>query len=117
MIIEVADIRVKEGMQTDFEKAVKEALDRVFPKAIGFKGHMFHKCIESNDRYLLQLVWETLEDHTVGFRGSPLFTEWRSLVGAFFASTPFVEHFTLQSSLVVPDLFDFKPRTIAMPAC
>ena len=117
MIIEVADIRIKEGVQADFEKAVKVALDKVFPKAVGFKGHMFHKCAESNDRYLLQLVWETLEDHTVGFRGSPLFIEWRSLVGTYFASTPFVEHFSLLSSLVPPDLFDFKPRTLAMPAC
>lgn len=97
MILEVADIRVKEGMQAEFEKAVQVALDTIFPKAQGFKGHTFRKSIESADRYLLLLTWETLEDHTVGFRGSPLFTEWRSLVGGFFASPPFVEHFTMLS--------------------
>lgn len=97
MILEVADIRVKEGMQAEFEKAVELALESIFPKAKGFVGHSFRKSIESTDRYLLLLSWQTLEDHTVGFRGSSLFTEWRGLVGGFFAGTPFVEHFTLLS--------------------
>jgi heme-degrading monooxygenase HmoA len=97
MILEVADIRVKEGMQAEFEKAVQVALDNIFPRAKGFKSHTFHKSIESADRYLLLLTWEALEDHTVGFRGSLLFTEWRALVGGFLASDPFVEHFTLLS--------------------
>lgn len=97
MILEVADIRVKEGMQSDFEKAVLVALDTIFPKANGFKGHTFRKSIESGNRYLLLLTWETLEDHTVSFRGSSLFTEWRGLVGGFFAEPPFVEHFTMLS--------------------
>jgi heme-degrading monooxygenase HmoA len=97
MILEVADIRVKEGSQAEFEKAVQVALDTIFPKAKGFVGHTFRKSIESADRYLLLLSWETLEDHTVGFRGSPLFTEWRGLVGGFFAAPPFVEHFTTLS--------------------
>ncbi len=98
MILEVADIRVKDGLQADFEKAVQLALDTVFSRAKGFEGYTFRKSIESADRYLLLLSWTTLEDHTVGFRGSELFTEWRALVGNFFASPPFVEHFTLLSS-------------------
>lgn len=106
MILEVADIRVKEDMQAEFEKAVQVALDTIFPKARGFKGHTFRKSIESADRYLLLLTWETLEDHTVGFRESPLFTEWRGLVGDFFASAPFVEHFALLSPASVPAEFE-----------
>ncbi|MBC7617999.1 MAG: antibiotic biosynthesis monooxygenase, partial [Candidatus Saccharibacteria bacterium] len=43
----------------------------------------------------LQIFWGTLEDHTVGFRQSALFTEWRGLVGPFFAAPPVVEHFSL----------------------
>jgi heme-degrading monooxygenase HmoA len=97
MILEVADIRVKQGLQTEFETAVQLALDTIFPKAQGFQGHTFRKSMESNDRYLLLLTWATLEDHTVAFRGSALFTEWRGLVGNFFASAPFVEHFTMLS--------------------
>ena len=106
MILEVADIRVKEGSQTEFEKAVQFALDTIFPKAHGFKSYTFRKSIESADRYLLLLTWETLEDHTVGFRGSPLFAEWRGLVGGFFASAPFVEHFTMLSPPTLPTGFE-----------
>ncbi|MCM2339713.1 antibiotic biosynthesis monooxygenase family protein [Rhodoferax sp.] len=97
MILEVADIRVKTGQQVEFENAVKIAMTTVFTKAKGFREHNFHRCIESPDRYVLQLTWDTLEDHTVEFRGSPLFTEWRSLVGSFFAQPPQVEHFELVS--------------------
>lgn len=93
MILEVADIRVKDGMQTAFEAAVNQALQTIFPQAKGFQSYEFRKSIESGDRYLLLLTWKTLEDHTVGFRGSSLYTEWRALVGGFFASPPFVEHF------------------------
>ena len=106
MILEVADIRVKEGSQTEFEKAVQFALDTIFPKAHGFKSYTFRKSIESADRYLLLLTWETLEDHTVSFRGSPLFAEWRGLVGGFFASPPFVEHFTMLSPPTLPTGFE-----------
>jgi heme-degrading monooxygenase HmoA len=106
MILEVADIRVKESTQTEFEKAVQVALETIFPKAHGFKGYTFRKSIESADRYLLLLTWETLEDHTVGFRGSPLFAEWRGLVGGFFAAPPFVEHFTMLSLPTLPTASD-----------
>ena len=34
-------------------------------------------------------------DHTIGFRQSPAFTEWRDIVGPFFAGAPNVEHYEL----------------------
>ena len=51
--------------------------------------------METPERYVLQIFWATLEDHTVGFRQSPAFTEWRAIVGPFFAAAPHVEHFEL----------------------
>lgn len=93
MILELADIRVKQGVSEAFEKNVLIALSTIFPKSKGFLGHEFRRCIETPDRYVLMLRWETLENHTVDFRGSPLFTEWRALVGDFFAQAPHVEHF------------------------
>ena len=47
------------------------------------------------ERFVLQIFWDTLEDHTVGFRESELFTQWRAIVGPFFAAPPQVEHFAL----------------------
>ena len=63
--------------------------------AKGFCGFKINKGIESPERYLLTILWETLENHTVDFRQSPAFTEWRNIVGPFFAAPPIVEHFTL----------------------
>ena len=95
MILEVADIRIQPGRQAEFDEAIERGLRTVISQAKGFKGWKVNKGIESPERYLLQIFWETLEDHTVAFRGGPLFAEWRAIVGPFFASPPVVEHFTL----------------------
>jgi heme-degrading monooxygenase HmoA len=95
MILEVADIRIPAGQQAEFETAVHFGLSTVFPKAKGFQGYEVRHSIESPERYVLLLQWETLEDHTVAFRSSALYMEWRGLVSGFFAQPPFVEHFSL----------------------
>jgi heme-degrading monooxygenase HmoA len=95
MILEIADIHINAGQQTEFEAAVGQAMTTIFAKARGFRGHQIRHSIETPERYILLLSWDTLEDHTVGFRGSALFTEWRSLVSAHFAKPPYVEHFEL----------------------
>lgn len=95
MILEVADIRIQPGRQAEFDEAIERGLKTVISRAKGFKGWKVNKGIESPERYLLQIFWETLEDHTVAFRGGPLFAEWRAIVGPFFALPPVVEHFTL----------------------
>jgi heme-degrading monooxygenase HmoA len=95
MILELADIRIHAGQQAAFDEAIERGLTTVIAKAKGFQGFKVNKGIESPERYILQIFWATLEDHTVGFRESPLFTEWRAIVGPFFASPPNVEHFDL----------------------
>jgi heme-degrading monooxygenase HmoA len=95
MILEIADIRIKPGAQVEFDAAIQHAAATVLPKAKGFLGIQVQKCIESPERYVLLIQWETLEDHTVEFRGGPLFAEWRAIIGPFFAGPPSVEHFTL----------------------
>jgi heme-degrading monooxygenase HmoA len=93
MVLEIADIRIFPGQHDAFEQSVHIALVNVFPKANGFKGFNFKRSMESPDRYVLLLKWDTLENHTVEFRNSPLFSDWRGLVGKFFAVPPHVEHF------------------------
>ena len=95
MILELADIRIQPGQQATFEKAIELGLSSVIAKAKGFRGAKVNHGIENPERYVLQIFWETLEDHTVGFRESPLFPEWRAIVGPFFAAPPQVEHFEL----------------------
>jgi heme-degrading monooxygenase HmoA len=95
VILEVADIRIQPGQQAAFDEAIQRGLATVIARARGFKGFKVNKGVESPERYLLMIFWETLEDHTLHFRGGPLFAEWRAIVGPFFAVPPVVEHFTL----------------------
>jgi heme-degrading monooxygenase HmoA len=95
MILEIADIRIAPGQQAAFDEAIQRGLTTVISKAKGMRGYKVNKGIESPERYVLQIFWDTLEDHTVGFREGPLFAQWRAIVGPFFASPPVVEHFDL----------------------
>ena len=95
MILELADIRIAPGQRAAFDEAIQRGLTTVIHKAKGFQGFNINKGIENPERYILQIFWDTLEDHTVGFRESAAFAEWRAIVGPFFAAPPVVEHFTL----------------------
>ena len=95
MILEIADIRIPPGKQAEFEAAIQRGVATVVSQATGFRGFKVNKGIESPERYVLMIYWETLENHTVDFRQGPLFPQWRAIVGPFFATPPVVEHFTL----------------------
>ena len=95
MILELADIRIQPGKQAEFDAAIQRGIAEVISKSKGFKGFKVNKGMESPERYILMIFWETLENHTVDFRQSPAFTEWRAIVGPYFAMPPVVEHFTL----------------------
>lgn len=93
MILELADIRIHPGRQAEFEEAAQRGLDTVLSKAHGFSRYEVRRSIESPERYVLLIHWASLEDHTVGFRNSPAYGEWRAIVGPYFAQPPVVEHF------------------------
>ncbi|CAN5128774.1 antibiotic biosynthesis monooxygenase [soil metagenome] len=95
MILELADIRIQPGQQVAFDEAIERGVRTVIANAKGFQGYKVNKGIENPERYLLQIFWETLENHTVDFRESPAYAEWRTIVGPFFAAPPTVEHFNL----------------------
>jgi heme-degrading monooxygenase HmoA len=95
MILELADIRIAPGKQAEFDAAIRHGVESVISLAQGFRGYKVNKGIESPERYVLMIYWETLENHTVDFRGGPLFPQWRAIVGPFFAVPPVVEHFAL----------------------
>lgn len=95
MILELADFFILPDQNAAFEEAVQRGLNTVIAQTKGFEGFKLNHCLENPQRYILQIFWTTLEDHTVGFRGSPAFAQWRAIVEPFFASAPVVEHFEL----------------------
>jgi heme-degrading monooxygenase HmoA len=95
MILELADIRIAPGQQAAFDEAIQRGIETVISKAKGFQGYKVNKGIESPERYILEIFWDTLENHTIDFRQSPAFADWRAIVGPYFAAAPVVEHFEL----------------------
>jgi heme-degrading monooxygenase HmoA len=91
MILEIAQIDVKSGMEAEFEAGVTKVMP-LFQRAKGCSGMELHRSIEKPNRYRLFVRWETLENHTVDFRSSADFQSWRSLVGHCFEAPPEVEH-------------------------
>lgn len=91
MIFEIAELHVKAGQEKDFEAAVQSAMP-LFRRAAGCRGMELQRVVEVRGKYRLVVQWETVEHHTVQFRGSPDFQEWRRLVGGHFAAPPAVEH-------------------------
>ncbi|HXX83217.1 MAG TPA: antibiotic biosynthesis monooxygenase family protein [Casimicrobiaceae bacterium] len=95
MILEVAEFRIKPGTQSAFDAAIRRGVETVIAKAKGFRGYKIQKGIDSPARYLLLIYWDSVENHTVDFRQSPAFQEWRAFVSPYFASPPVAEHFAL----------------------
>ena len=94
MILEIATFSIAPGKTTDFEAAYCEAR-KVITRAPGCGAVVLHRSIESPGRCVLQVEWPTVAHHMEGFRNSPLFQEWRGLLGPYFAAAPMVEHHEL----------------------
>lgn len=92
MILEVAVLDVKKGQESDFEKSFSVAQE-IISSMPGYISHELRKCIENSRRYLLLVNWQTLEDHTVGFRGSKQYQEWKALLHHYYEPFPTVEHY------------------------
>ena len=91
MILEIAQIDVKSGMEAEFEAGVAKAAP-LFQRAKGCVSMELQRSIEKPNRYRLMVGWETLDNHMVDFRESADFQEWRALVGPYFEKPPEVEH-------------------------
>ncbi len=92
MILEVAILDIKQNQEQEFEKAFNRA-QKIISSLNGYVSHQLQKCIEKKNRYILLVNWETLEDHTVGFRESKEYQEWRALLHHFYEPLPEVEHY------------------------
>lgn len=92
MVLEAAFLHIRAGQQEVFEQAFREA-SSIIAAAPGYLSHELQRCLEAEGKYLLLVRWETLEAHTVGFRGSPDYDAWKALLHHFYEPFPTVEHF------------------------
>ena len=94
MILEVAILDVIPNQEKDFEAAFAKA-SPIISSMSGYVSHQLQRCLERPNRYILLVNWETLEAHTVGFRGSEEYREWKKLLHHFYDPFPTVEHYEL----------------------
>lgn len=95
MFIEIAELYIRPGEQDAFEEAMGHALRTITAKAKGVTGYKLHKGVESPECYVLQVFWDSIEDHMVTYMNTPEREILRSIVTPFFAQTPKMGHFTL----------------------
>lgn len=98
MILEIATFDIKEEASTAFEIAFQKA-KLVVSKSNGFIKLELQHCIEIPTKYVVLIHWKTLENHTVDFRESDLFTQWRALLSPHFQNPPVAEHFEIIDTL------------------
>ncbi|HZG86737.1 antibiotic biosynthesis monooxygenase [Paenibacillus sp.] len=92
MILETAVLHVIPGQDDEFIENFKAA-SKIIASMRGYLGHELQKCLEREHQYLLLVRWERLEDHTIGFRQSEPYREWKRLLHRFYDPFPVVEHY------------------------
>jgi heme-degrading monooxygenase HmoA len=92
VILEAVMLQVRRGMEQEYEGAFRKA-SHIISSMKGYIDHELQQCMEVKGKYLLLVKWENLEDHTIGFRQSPEYQEWRKLLHHFYDPFPTVEHF------------------------
>jgi heme-degrading monooxygenase HmoA len=91
MVLEVAEIKITPGQENAFKEAYRAAreLVRVSP---GLRSMRMTQSVESPNRFVLLIEWDSVQAHEHGFRETDRFPKWREAIGPFFAEPPFVEH-------------------------
>ncbi len=92
MILEVATLNICAGEGKAFEQAFLQA-QNIIASMPGYVSHLLHRCLETEGKYLLQVHWQRLEDHTVGFRQSQQYQDWKERLHHYYEPFPMVEHY------------------------
>lgn len=92
MILEAVMLQVRPGLEEEYERAFRQA-SPIISSMKGYIKHELQRCMEVKGKYLLLVEWENLEDHTVGFRESAEYIQWKRLLHRFYDPFPAVEHF------------------------
>jgi heme-degrading monooxygenase HmoA len=91
VVLEVADINVQPGKESEFEAAYRGAVE-VLRSTPGCQSVRMTRGIESPSRFVLLVEWDSVDAHEQNFRNSERFTTWRAAIGPFFDGPPRVEH-------------------------
>lgn len=92
MILEMAILIVKPRLENQFEADFRIA-SKYISAIDGYVGHSLQKCMEQNNKYVLLVEWNKLEDHIIGFRQSAAYIKWKELLHHYYDPFPTVAHY------------------------
>jgi heme-degrading monooxygenase HmoA len=92
MVTEIAQYTAQPGKADQLMDALRTAAG-VIRRAEGCQSVTMRRCIEEPNQFIAQIQWETLEHHTVTFRGGPLFPEYRSHLTGLYVEPIVVHHY------------------------
>mgnify|MGYP005998186395 CR=1 FL=1 len=94
MVLEVAKLCVKAGQSDAFLAAFAQA-EPLIARQSGYIDHQLMTSVDGRDEFLLQVTWQSIDDHRDGFRQSPDYLEWRRLLHHFYEPFPKVEYYSV----------------------
>jgi quinol monooxygenase YgiN len=92
MVIEIAQFTAQLGKAEELRRGLLAAMS-VIRRGEGCRSIELRRCVEDPDVFIYEIAWETLEHHTVTFRGGPLFPEYRSHITGLFVEPVNVRHY------------------------
>ena len=92
MVLEVAILNVRQKLSTNFESDFKKA-EQYIQSIDGYISHSLKKCVDKNSQYLLQVYWNRIEDHKIGFRTSEAYKQWKGLLHHYYHPFPEVNYY------------------------
>jgi quinol monooxygenase YgiN len=92
MVTEIAEVTAQPGKAEELQAGLLRGL-QVIRRGEGCRSAALRRCIEDGNRFILEIEWETLEHHTVTFRGGPLFPEYRSHITGLFVDPIVAGHY------------------------
>lgn len=94
MILEIATLTIRPEQEANFERVFAVA-QQYIAAVPGYRNHTLNRCLEQSGRYALLVEWDSVEAHTVGFRQSAEFQQWRELLHPFYETPPEVLHYSM----------------------
>lgn len=94
MVTELAQFTAQPGKADALEQGLRAAM-AVIRRGEGCRAIRLRRCVEDPNVFLYEIEWETLEHHTVMFRGGPLFAEYRSHINGLYVDPVAVRHFEM----------------------
>ena len=93
MVLEIARYTVPAEKAEAFRQAMLTGGMPIIRRAEGCRSATLRQQIEDPQVFILTIEWETLEHHTVMFRGSPSFPEYRATIAGLYDGAIEVAHY------------------------